>query len=157
MSDPKFAFYSLLDTGAGTVIPKLDPDDITPLPATVIKFDQDSYISGNYDPSGGSMSRGSDIPTLGGSLRQDFTAQITDKRILLSDEGAFFQTTITAIQALFDLFTEFYFTDGHNCWKVRFIPKTGFLYKRNMYFANASDPLVVFDYTIILIPTSLEI
>ena len=50
---------------------------------------------------------------------------------------------------------EYYFTDGHNVWTVRFLRPDGFRYWRNLLFAaHGTD---IFSYEINLIIVSKEI
>lgn len=140
----KFAIFS---TELG---PMLDPANNATPPASLVVFDKDPTVTGDYDHFAGSVMRGSVIPTLGGVVIQDFGEQIMDQRITFSDEAAISKNTVDAIVAL-EVITsgEYYFTDGYDCWKVQFARPLGFIYRRNLVssFFNVAR----FDYEINLV------
>lgn len=106
---------------------------LTPTGGEVVFLDQDPTF-GEYAAQKG-QKRGSVISTLGGVQVQDFGVQVQDGRILVSDEkvpGAL--STLEALQALYEAQdTDWYFTDGTRCWKVRFQPG-GFSWWLNEYW-----------------------
>jgi hypothetical protein len=101
--------------------------------ASIVKLDRDPMVTGKYDPHAGTTFRGSVIPTLGGVVVQDFGVQIQDQRIQISDEGALSLATVTAINVMYIVSdAQYYFTDGYDCYKVRFSRPNGFVYRRNL-------------------------
>lgn len=139
--DNKFVIFST-EKGAS-----LDPWDEYDEYVSIVKFDRDPMITGKYDAFAGTTFRGSVIPTLGGVVVQDFGTQIKDQRINISDEGALSLITVTAIKALHDASdTEYYFTDGYDCYKVQFSRPNGFVYRRNL--VPAFYGIARFDYEI---------
>ena len=105
---PKFAIFS---TELG---PMIDPIDEYDTLVDYVLFDSDPIATGSYDPNAGSTVRGSVIPTLGGTVVQDFGPQIKDQRIEISDEAILSKETIDAIQAMYETASgQYYFTDGY--------------------------------------------
>lgn len=146
----KFRLYST-DISA-----TLAPDSASPAPTTLIEFDQDPVHS-EYNPAGAAQDRGSVIRTLGGVVIQDFGVVESDGIISFSDTGALAGTTVSALESAYETVGgEFYFTDGYECWKVRFSrnPK-GFKAWRNLLFSYAGHH--VFSYEIQLLVVSKEI
>lgn len=110
----KFRIYST-DISA-----TLDPDNAVPAPATLIIFDQDPLF-GTYNPAGTGQDRGSVLPTLGGSVVQDFGIVQSDDRIIFSDTDALSSATVAAMQTVYEgVGQQWYFIDGYECWKVQF-------------------------------------
>lgn len=146
----KFRIYSTDITAT------VDPDNAIPAPAILIEFDEDPE-SADYDPSAGNSDRGSVWETLGGKIYQDFGVLATDEIIMFSGTDALSQATITALQSAYETIDgEWYFTDGYNCWKVRFSrnPK-GFKHRLNILFAAHGRKY--FSYEIQLLVISKEI
>lgn len=146
----KFRLYST-DISA-----TLDPDSASPAPTTLIEFDQDPLHS-EYNPEGAAQDRGSVIRTLGGVVVQDFGVVESDGVITFSDTGALSSTTVSALQSAYETVDgEFYFTDGYECWKIRFSrnPK-GLKTWRNLLFAYHGTSM--FSYEIQLLVVLKEI
>jgi len=146
---PDFVFYST-DIDATT-----DPANADPAPATLVALDQPPYF-GDYDLQAGVMGRGSVHQTLGGHVIQDFGVFVSDARISFSETDALSSTTVANLKTLFETVDgEYYFTDGHNVWKIRFARPGGFIYRRNLLFAHHATH--IFSYEINLIVVSKEI
>ena len=146
---PDFAFYST------DISPTTDPANANPQPATLVVLDQPPYF-GEYDLNAGSVGRGSVIDTLGGQVVQDFGVFEADQRISFSEPDALSSATVTALKTLFETVNgEYFFTDGHNVWKVRFARPAGFIFSRNLLFAYHGEN--VFSYEINLIVVTQEI
>lgn len=115
-----FALYST------DISPTLEPWAATwdPLPATVIRFDND-VDDADYQPPR-RVKRGSVIPTGGGNVVQDMGIVVTDGRIVASgtvEAGTWISTaTATALRAAYEGSDTWYFTDGVRVWEVRFLP-----------------------------------
>lgn len=139
----KFAFYST-DIEATT-----DPANAVPAPATLVVLKRDPII-GTYDPQAGNSHRGSVIATLGSAVIQEFTANITDQRIVIKDNDALSETNITNLKTI-AASGEWYFTDGYDVWKVRFAKPRGFVYTRNILIAHAGE--TIYNYEVELVPT----
>jgi len=118
--------------------------------ATLVVLDRDPIVTGKYDDHAGTTVRGSVIPTLGGVVVQDFGVQIQDQRISFSDEAALSKATIDALRAAYEVSSGlYYFTDGYDCWKVRFSRPDGFAYRRNL--VSSFHGVARFDYVINLV------
>lgn len=146
----KFRIYST------EVIPTLAPDDATPPPAINIIFDQDPFY-GTYETATSTSDRGSIIKTLGGAIIQDFGVKVEDEIISFSDTDALLQATITDLKTAYAAVdTQWYFTDGYECWKVQFsrTPR-GFESWRNLLFSE--HDLHTFSYSVKLLVLSKEI
>jgi len=115
-----FALYST------DIDPTLEPWAATwdPLPATVIRFDND-VDDADYQPPR-RVKRGSVIPTGGGNVVQDMGIVVTDGRIVASgsvEAGTWISTaTATALRAAYEGTGTWYFTDGVRVWEVQFLP-----------------------------------
>jgi hypothetical protein len=133
------------------VDPEIDPQGMSPPPATLVVFEQDP-IFGEYDTAAGTRGRGSKFETLGGVVLQDFGVVAGDEQIRIAEENVHMpsgSTFISDVDALFDAVdTEYYFTDGVNCWTVRFARPDGFKYRRNMLF-KIKEGEDVFSYEIL--------
>jgi hypothetical protein len=144
----KFRIYST------DVTPSLNPDSLNP--STLVIFDQDPLF-GQYNPDGTNPQRGQVIRTLGSVIFQDFGVVDQDTVIKFSDVDALSESTIAQLRNCFAITdAEWYFTDGYECWKVRFSrnPK-GFRAWRNLLFA--SRDYQIFSYEIILHVVNKEI
>lgn len=141
----KFALFS---TELGpTLTPEVDEYDSL---VHCFVFPQDPIGKGSYDPHVGTTVRGSVIPTLGGVIVQDFGPQIQDQRISFSDEAALTLTDKNALIVLYELASlELYFTDGYDCWLVKFARPDGFRYVRNLITSHHG--MARFDYEINLV------
>ena len=115
-----FALYST------DIDPTLEPWAATwdPLPATVIRFDND-VDDADYQPPR-RVKRGSVIQTGGGNAVQDMGIVVTDGRIVASgsvEAGTWISTaTAAALRAAYEAGEEMYFTDGVSVWQVKFLP-----------------------------------
>lgn len=138
----KFYIFST-ERGASTT-----PNTLSPAPTTLIKFDRDPiYGDGEYNPEAGSYGRASITPTFGGAVIQEFTAVDDDIIIEMSDVAALSGATVSALTTAYNAVeTEYYFTDGYNCWKFRFAKPEGFKKVRNLSFAHHSISL--FSYSL---------
>ena len=146
---PDFAFYST------DIDPTTDPANADPAPATLVALDQPPYF-GEYDLQAGSTGRGSVQATLGGHVIQDFGVFEEDERISFSESDALSSTTVTNLKTLFETVNgEYYFTDGHNVWRIRFARPDGFIYRRNLLFAHHGEH--IFSYEINLVVVTKEI
>lgn len=146
---PDFAFYST------EINPTTDPANAEPAPATLVVLDQPPYF-GEYDLHAGAVGRGSVQATLGGQVIQDFGVFEEDQRISFSESDALTSATVASLKTLFEnVAGEYYFTDGHNVWKIRFSRPDGFIYRRNLLFAHHGE--TIFSYEINLIVVSQEI
>jgi len=144
----KFRIYST------DIAPTLDPDSFTP--ATNIVFDQDPH-HGTYEPASAQSDRGSIIKTFGGTVVQDLGIAVTDEVIFFEDTDAIVQATVTALQTAYEVVDgEWYFTDGYECWKVKFSRNPrGFNYFRNLIFAQ--NGFMTFSYSCRLLVLSKEL
>lgn len=138
------------------ITPTVDPDSAIPAPATLIAFGEDPDAA-DYSPSSSNPDRGSVWDTFGGKVYQDFGVLDVDETITFSGSVVLTQAVVTALKSAYEtLDTEWYFTDGYNCWKVRFSrdPK-GFRYWRDIFFAAKGK--TYFSYEIQLLVVSEEI
>jgi len=146
----KFRIYST------EIAATLTPDSASPLPATLIVFDQDP-IHANYNPVGSGQARGSVIRTLGGVVVQDFGVNIKDETISFSEANALSSSVISALKTAYETVDgQWYFTDGYECWKVQFSRNPrGFRAWRSLLFSYHSQH--VFSYEISLLVISKAI
>ena len=146
-----FAFYST------EIDPTVDPASADPAPNILVVLDQPPILGdGMYDFQGGEIGRGSVIPTLGGAVIQDFGVVAKDGRISFSESDALSQPVVTDLKTIHEVVDgEYYFTDGFNVWTVRFIRPGGFVYRKNLYWAQHGQS--VYSYEINLIIISQEI
>jgi hypothetical protein len=145
----KFAIFS---TEMG---PSLDPVNMSTPPEDVVVFDRDPIATGEYDPHVGTTTRGIVIPTLGGVVVQDFGEQIMDQRIRISDDAAMSKSIAESLYALYIVAsTEYYFTDGYDCFLMQFARPNGFTYRRNLISSFYNVPM--FDYEINLVVKAIE-
>jgi len=146
MSSPKFIIFST-ERGASIV-----PKTLSPAPASLVIFSRDPIATGSYDPHAGTTSRGTVVSTLGGTVIQDFGSNMQDQRIAIKDEAAFTQTIVTNILSLYNVAsTEYYFTDGYDCFKVQFARPNGFSHRRNLI--SSFYGVARFDYEINFVVT----
>lgn len=134
----------------------IDPDSLDPAPTTLIEFGEDPDAS-NYNPVSEASDRGTVFATLGGNTFQDFGVVESDGVIIFSDTASLSQTVVTALKTAYETVDgEFYFTDGYNCWKVRFSrnPK-GLKCWRDIFYAAKGK--TYFSYSIQLLVVSEEI
>ena len=121
MSESKVALYST------DIDPTLEPWAATwdPQPALLIRWDWDLDTENYSRPR--PVRRGSVMRTGGGNHAQDMGMVISDGRIAAAGDvqsGTWIsQATANAIQAAYeDTDAQYYFTDGHKVWRVRFLP-----------------------------------
>lgn len=145
----KFAIYST-DKAAS-----LTPATLDPAPATLIVLEQDPTLAGEYDPEAGQAGRGSVIRTAGGAVFQEFTAKLTDERIAFSDVDALTAANVTALRTAYATGGEWRFTDGYNCWKVRFQRPDGLKLRRNLLWSYHG--VARWSYEIVLVPVELSL
>lgn len=137
----------------------LDPQNADPAPATLVVFEQDP-IFGEYDQAAGSTGRGSKFETLGDVVFQDFGVVEKDGQIRIAEEnvpmaaGSTFIADVETLHAA--VATDYYFTDGVACWKVRFARPGGFVYRQNLFF-KIKENLDVFSYEILFDVVNKEI
>jgi hypothetical protein len=148
---PDFAFYST------DIDPTIDPANADPAPATLVVLDQPPILGdGIYDFQAGEIGRGSVIQTLGGAVIQDFGVFEEDGRISFSESDALSGSVVADLKTIHEVVNgEYYFTDGFNVWKVRFARPGGFIYRRNLFWAQYSQE--IYSYEINLIVVSQEI
>ncbi len=146
----KFRIYST------EVDPTPDPDNLSPAPATLIVFDQDPFY-GEYKSEEMDQARGRVFRTLGGIVVQDFGVAGAGAMITFYDADALEADTVAALRAAYETVDgQFYFTDGYECWQVRFTRNpAGFTAWRNILAACHNTHL--FSYTIHLLVISKEI
>jgi len=134
----------------------LDPDNLGTPPTTNIVFDQDPHY-GTYDQASAQSDRGSVIKTFGGVVIQDLGVVTADEIISFSDTDAILQATVTALQTAYAVVDgEWYFTDGYNCWKVKFSRNPrGFDAYRNLVFSE--HDFHTFSYAVRLLVLSKEL
>ncbi len=140
----KFAIYST------DIAATLTPSEADPAPATLVELDQDPTLGGEYDPEAGQAGRGSVIPTVGGAVFQEFPSRLSDQRIAFSDTDALEEDTVEALRTLFTTGGEWFFTDGYNCWRVRFLRPDGLKVRRNLLWSYHGAPR--WSYEITLVP-----
>ena len=146
----KFVIFSI-ELGAS-----VDPWDEYDDYAEIVRFDRDPMVTGKYDPHAGTAFRGSVIPTLGGVVIQDFGSQIKDQRISISDEAALSADTITTIKSMYEAVdTQYYFTDGYDCYLVQFSRPNGFVYRRNLVSSFYEVPRFDYEITFVVIEKSI--
>jgi hypothetical protein len=135
----KFFLFST-DKGAS-----LTPNTLSPAPTTLIDLGEDPLF-GEYNMAAGSIGRGARIPTLGGAVDQDFGTYDEDSKITLavtdSPVAASIMADMDAAFAAVD--TQYYWTDGVNCWKVKFEKPGGWQYRKNLLYAFHDED--VFSY-----------
>ena len=135
--------FSLYST---EVAPTTTPEALSPAPLTLITLDQDPLF-GTYEPEAGQMGRGSQNPTLGGVVIQDFGVILQDQRIKIAEDNALSQTTVDALRSASAIAGgEYFFTDGYDVWKVAFLRPGGFRAWRNMLFA--AKGVTIYSYEI---------
>lgn len=139
----KFAFYSTEITAT------TDPANAAPAPAILVVLNRDPIV-GTYDPQAGNSHRGSVIQTLGGAVVQEYTTNIKDQRIKISDKDALVDADISTLKTI-SASGEWYFTDGYDIWKVQFAKPRGFVYQRNILVAHSGR--TIYDYEVELVPT----
>lgn len=145
----KFNIYST------EIAATLDPATADPAPTTRVGLDQDPTLAGEYDPEAGQAGRGSVIPTAGGAVFQEFPARISDQRIYFADTDALEDATVVALRTLYSTGGEWFFTDGYNCWRVRFLRPDGMKLRRNLFWSYHGEAR--WSYEITLVPTELMI
>ncbi len=146
----KFRIFST-DQGAS-----VDPDSLLPAPTTLIEFNEDPDAQ-DYTPDGQSNDRGSVWQTLGGNVFQDFGTVESDGVISFSGTNSLLASVQAELKTAYETVDEeWYFTDGYNCWKVRFSrqPK-GFRSWRNILYAYHGK--TYYSYEIQLLVVSEEI
>lgn len=142
----KFNIFST-EQGASLV-----PDDLATEPLTLIEFDEDPDTS-NYEPDGNDSDRGSVYQTLGGVVYQDFGVNEADGIISFSALNSISSATRSALKTAYETVDgEWYFTDGYNCWKVRFsrYPK-GFKSWRNILYAYHGKTYYSYEIQLLII------
>jgi len=128
----------------------LDPVNAVPAPATLVELDQDPTLGGEYDPATGQAGRGSVIATAGGAVFQEFPERITDQRIYFADTDALTAAIVAALQNLYATGGAWFFTDGYNCWRVRFLRPDGLKLRRNLLWSYHGHAR--WSYEITLVP-----
>jgi hypothetical protein len=148
---PDFAFYST------DIDPTTDPANAEPAPEILVVLEQAPILGeASYDLQAGETGRGSVMKTLGGVITQDFGVEDGDQRISFSDSDALGAETIAGLKAIHETVDgEYYFTDGFNVWTVRFARPGGFVYRRNLFWAQHGEE--IYSYEINLIVISQEI
>lgn len=135
--------------------PTLEPWATTwdPLPATVIRFDND-VDDADYQPPR-RVKRGSVIQTGGGNVVQDMGIVVSDARIIASgsvEAGTWISTaTEAALRAAYEGSAQWYFTDGAQVWKVKFLPGADNAFEATMslswWYSKATE---VWSWSIVL-------
>ena len=148
---PDFAFYST------EIDPTTDPAGADPAPETLIVLVQLPILGdAQYDMMSGDIGRGSVIRTLGGVVIQDFGVVDGDRRIFFSDTDALGAATVAALKTIHDTVDgEYYFTDGFNIWTVRFLRPGGFVYRRNLFWAQHGQEIYSYEINLIVVSTLL--
>lgn len=140
-----FSFYST------EVAPTTTPETLSPAPLTLITLDQDPLF-GTYEPEAGQMGRGSQNPTLGGVVIQDFGVILQDQRIKVAEDNALSQATVEALRSASAIAGgEYFFTDGYDVWKVAFLRPGGFRAWRNMLFAAKGVTIYSYEINLLVI------
>ena len=135
-----FSIYSTEAT------PTTTPETLSPAPLILISLDQDPLF-GSYDPEAGQMGRGSVSQTLGGVVVQDFGVCLQDQRIKIAEDNAIGQATVDNLRSISAIAGgEYFFTDGYDVWKVRFLRPGGFRAWRNMLYA--ANGTIIYSYEI---------
>ena len=142
---PNLIFFST-DKGAS-----ITPKTLDPAPATLIELEQLPVLEdGAFDEQAGEHGRGSVIKTLGGVVVQDFGVVVSDGHIVFSDTDALGTTTVAALKTIHETVDgQYYLTDGASCWKVQFARPNGFIYRKNLFWAQHST--VIYSYSIDLV------
>jgi hypothetical protein len=148
---PDFAFYST------DIDPTTDPANADPAPSTLVVLEQVPILgNAQYDLMSGEIGRGSVIRTLGGVVIQDFGIIDGDQRITFSDADALGASCVADLKTIHETVDgQYYFTDGFNVWTVRFSRPGGFVYRRNLFWAQHNQE--IYSYSISLIVVSQEI
>lgn len=135
----------------------LTPKTVTPAPTTLIELEQLPILGdAAFNEQAGELGRGSVIQTLGGVVIQDFGVVVSDGHIVFSDTDALGATTIGALKTIHETVDgQYYLTEGVNCWKVQFARPNGFIYRKNLYWAQHNQ--VIYSYSIDLIIISKSI
>lgn len=124
----KFAIFS------GETSATLDPWSISPTKMMNLGYEPLRPGCEYEEDAQTSKGRGSRIKTLGGSVDQAFANTEKDNTIRVSVKDA--PVTTALITALEDAYEDrggqFYFTNGVNCWKVKFDRQNGLKLFRNM-------------------------
>jgi len=146
-----FAFYSTDITATVT------PATASPAPATLVVLDQPAILGdASFDEMSGEIGRGSVIQTLGGNVIQDFGVVASDGHIVFSDTDALSASIVAAIKVIYETVDgQYYFTDGFSVWLVRFARPNGFVYRKNLFWAQHGT--VIYSYSIDLIIISKAI
>ena len=137
------------------IAPTLEPWAATwdPLPATVIRFDND-VDDADYQPPR-RVKRGSVIQTGGGNVVQDMGIVVTDGRIVASgsvEAGTWISTaTAAALRAAYEGSGTWYFSDGVRVWEVRFLPGDENALETTMSLSwKASTAMEVWSWSMVL-------
>lgn len=134
--------------------PATTPETLSPAPLTLITLDQDPLF-GTYEPEAGQMGRGSQHPTLGGVVIQDFGVIWQDQRIHIAEDNALSQATVDALRSASAIVGgEYFFTDGYDVWKVAFMRPGGFRAWRNMLFAAKGVTIYSYELNFIVLEES---
>ena len=146
-----FAFYST------EIDPTTDPASADPAPETLVVLDQVPILGdGLYDLHGGETGRGSVHRTLGGVVVQDFGIVNGDRRIFFSDSDALSSETVADLKAIHETIDgEYYFTDGFDIWRVRFLRPGGFVYRRNLFWAQHGQEIYSYEINLMVVATLL--
>ena len=147
----EFAFYSTEITAT------VDPAEADPAPATLVVLDQPAILGdAEFNEMSGDIGRGSVIQTLGGNVVQDFGVEISDGNIVFSDTNALSASVVATLKVIYETVDGvYYFTDGFSVWTVRFARPNGFVYRKNLFWAQHGT--VIYSYSIDLIVISKAI
>lgn len=143
---PDFAIYST------DIDPTTDPANADPAPETLVVLDQVPILgNGQYDLMSGEIGRGSVSRTLGGVVVQDFGVVDGDQRISFSDADALGAATVAALKTIHETVGgEYYFTDGFNIWTVQFARPGGFVYRRNLFWAQHGQEIYSYEINLVV-------
>jgi len=142
------AFYSTEITAT------LTPEMASPAPAMLVVIDQPPILGdGEFNELGEDIGRGSVIQTLGGNVIQDFGIVESDGHIQFSDVDVYISAdVIEDLAALHETVDgEYYFTDGFNCWKVRFARPNGFVARKNLLWAQHGEDVYSYSFDLIIV------
>ena len=144
---PDFAFYST------EIDPTTNPAEADPASETLVVLDQVPILGdAQYDLMAGEIGRGGVIQTLGGVVVQDFGVVNGDQRISFSDTDALGPATVADLKIIHETVDgEYYFTDGFNIWIVRFARPGGFIYRRNLFWAQHGQEIYSYEINLIVV------
>lgn len=151
----RFRLYSI------DIDPTLTPDTAVPAPATLIAWDHDPIENGidEAEPDGrgsitetgscGTVFQDFGVPEAGGTLT--VAGDASEGEWLTPETVASFRAAYRAVN------TEYYFTDGIRCWKVRWQRKpAGFHVWMNQFWAEHGVKDYSYEFVFVVVKLVIE-